>query len=210
MPDLHRLRNLAARALRYELSMYTSLARWVARRPSHGSPGDQPVGYAQGISPGLGLWVFGSAVEVPVAHVLIPWESVRTPVLVLGVWGLLWMLGMLASLRVHPHLVSEEQLRVRYGALTDVRVPWDAVAQVRRDRRDHPGGIRSVFLDDDRLAVAVGAETNVVLTLSRPVEVRTPSTGTVEVREVALLVDDPAAFVTATRARLAARAETAA
>ena len=197
--------DLARRALRYELGMYLSLARWVARRPSHGEPGDRPVGYAQAVTPVLSLWIFGSAVEVPVAHVLVPWESARGVLLLLGIWGLAWMLGLLASLRVYPHLDGPHALRVRQGPRIDVRVPWDAVAQARLDRRDHPSAVRALHPSEQRLDVAVSGETNVTLQLAQPTLLRTPK-GEVEVTEVGLLVDDPRAFVTSVRARLAARA----
>src|SRR3712207_4497633 len=159
---------LVQRALRYEIGMYVSLGRWLARRPSVPA-GAEPVGYARTATPVIWLWIFGSAAEIPVAHLLVPWEPVRTALLVVGVWGLLWMLGMLASLHVHPHLLTAEALRVRNGARIDLRVPWDAVAQVETRRRDHPSSARSLQdTEDGGLAVAVGGETNLRLVLHRP------------------------------------------
>ena len=35
-------------------------------------------------------------------HFLIPWEAVRIALLAVSVWGLVWMIGLLASLNVHP------------------------------------------------------------------------------------------------------------
>lgn len=204
MPDVRALLSLARRAVLYELSLYRSLLRWVARRPSVGGPQEQPVGYAQTATPVIWLWIFGSAVEIPVAHLLLPWESVRGVVLVLGVWGLLWMLGLLASLRAYPHLVSDAHLRVRHGSRIDLEVPWADVTGVRVRRCDLPSSIRVLQrdpADEDRLHVAVGGETNVSIDLRRPLTARTPG-GDVVFHGLSLLVDDPRQFVADARRRM--------
>ena len=205
MPDVRAVLSLARRAVLYELGLYRSLLRWVFRRPSMGGRHEQPVGYAQMATPVLWLWIFGSAVEIPVAHLLLPWESVRGLVLVLGIWGLLWMLGLLASLRVHPHLVSDAHLRVRHGSRIDLEVPWADMTGVRVQRRDLPSSIRVLQRDPadaDHLHVAVGGETNVSIDLRRPLSAGTPG-GVVVFQGVSLLVDDPRQFVADARRRLA-------
>ena len=104
-------------ALVLEVAMYRNLLRWAFRRPAVGR-GEEPVGYAQAVTPVMALWIFASAAEMPL-HVLIPWHTVRVVNIVLGVWTLVWMLGILAGL-VHLHTVSAAGLRVRNGAFTDV------------------------------------------------------------------------------------------
>jgi hypothetical protein len=56
------------------------------------------------------------AIELVAVHPLLPWEIIRLVADILGLWGLVWMLGLLASLSVHPHLVADAGLRVRHGA----------------------------------------------------------------------------------------------
>ena len=97
-------------------------------------PGVEAFSYAQQVSPLFAVFIFVSAIELPVVHILLPWDTVRLVVDVLSVWGLLWMVGMLASVRVFPHLMDGEGLRVRYGTTVDIRVPWDAVAGVTSRR----------------------------------------------------------------------------
>ena len=43
--------------------------------------------------PLLAAFIFVSLIELPVVHLLIPWDTVRLVALVVSVWGLLWMLG---------------------------------------------------------------------------------------------------------------------
>lgn len=172
-----------------------------------GHADEQPVGYAQLTTPVILLWIFGSGVEVVVVHVLLPWDSLRTAALVVGLWGLIWMIGLLASLRAYPHLLAPSYLRVRQGPRVDLRVPWDAVETVVPRRRDLPSKLKAVQLQEadgqTDLHVPVSGETNVSLVLRRPLTFRTPG-GEVTADRVSLLVDDPKSFVAQARQRLGA------
>ena len=44
--------------------------------------------------------------------------------LVLGVWGLVWMIGFLAATVVHPHLLDHDGIVVRSGAAHRIALPW--------------------------------------------------------------------------------------
>ena len=144
MTRVRRVLALGWEALLLELALYRSLARWVVRRPDVPA-GTTAIGYAQLAGPMLWLWIFGSATEVVVVEVLLRhWDSpisdaVRFPVLVLGVWGVLWMLGMLASYRVRPHVLTDEVLTIRSGARTRVVVPLDAIESTRGVQRGWRG-----------------------------------------------------------------------
>lgn len=73
--------------------------------------------------------------ELVVVHLLLPWETVRLLADVLSIWGLLWMLGYLASVKVFPHLLAEDELRIRYGTTVDIAVPLEAIAEMTSQRR---------------------------------------------------------------------------
>ena len=182
-------------ALLLELALYRSLARWVVRRPDVPA-GTTAIGYAQLAGPMLWLWIFGSATEVVVVEVLLRhWDSpisdaVRLPVLVLGVWGVLWMLGMLASYRVRPHVLTDEVLTIRSGARTRVVVPLDAIESTRGVQHDLPGVIKSLHAEDDLLLVGVSSSTNLELVLARPTTLDT-SSGPITASRVGLWVDEP-------------------
>ena len=120
---------LARRAVAFELAQYSSLFRWISRRPD--VPSDA-VAFAYIGAVAMLLWAFiaVSAIELVVLHLLLPWETVRVIADVLSLGGLVWMLGFMASFKVHPHLVGDSGLRVRHGAATDITVPWDAIATI--------------------------------------------------------------------------------
>ena len=197
---------LAWWAVRLEVSLYGALLRWVTRRPAV-PPGTTAVGYGQLVAPMMGLWIFASALEVPLVHVLTPWESLRIVLLVVSIWGLVWMLGMYAAIRTHPHLVDEEGILVRYATTVDVRLPWQAVHALHLDERTLPSTIRNLQRtgsDDAReLHVAVSGRTNVTAELTGPTALRTGS-GEETVVSVSFWVDEPRDVVRGLRGRLGA------
>lgn len=155
-----------------------------------------------------------SAIEVPVAHLVLPWEFAQRISLVIGVYGLFWMVGLLASLHVHPHLVDDSGLRIRYGLNVDVRVPWEAVATIRTRRRSPPFS-RTVQVEQgesgDILHIALSSQTSIDVTLRQPTTFSLPkgtSEPVTELRFYADDPDDPDALVARAREHLTAHAST--
>ncbi len=195
MDAVRRVLALAWKALRLEITLYRALGRWLVRRPEVPA-GTEPIGYSRLVAPMLWLWIFGSAVEVVVLDVVLSrwWTPLRIPLLVVGVWGLVWMLGMLAAYRVRPHLLGEETLQVRDGIHARVDVPLDRIASVRTVDHELPGLLRSVHLEGEgdgaTLLVGVGSRTNLELVLTGPTTLETPH-GPSTVARVGLWVDEP-------------------
>lgn len=193
-------------AILLELALYVSLLRWIIRRPDVPT-GATPIGYARLAGPMLWLWIFGSATEAVVFDVVLRqvdagWaEAIRLPFLVLGVWGVLWMLGLMASYRMRPHLLTADTLRVRHSARTWVDVPLAAVARTQSAEHELPGIVKSVHLDDDLLLVGVSSRTNLELRLTGSTVLQT-SKGDVTADRVGLWVDDPRAVAALLRPRV--------
>jgi len=185
-----------------EIGIWRSLFLLVTRRVAGQGEGVRPVPYAKEIAPVIGAFIFVSVLELPLVHLLIPWDAVRLVVLVLSVWGVLWMVGLLASMKVFPHLIENERLRVRHGTTVDVALPWEAVAEVRARRGSVPTQAR-VHVDGTAASVPVLKRTNVAVVLHGPVTLALPD-GPREVTEVRLFADEPRAFVAAARERLPA------
>ncbi|MGY1603843.1 PH domain-containing protein [Geodermatophilus sp. SYSU D00815] len=198
---------LARTALVYEIGMWRSLLRWIARRPVVG--GGTAFSYAGVVTPVIWAFIAVSAIEVPVLHLLLPWEAVRLAADVVGVYGLLWMVGMLASLKVHPHVVEDDGLRVRNGTTLDVLLRWEDVAAVRQRMRSLEG-MRNVQVAgegaDRVLSVGVGSQTNVDVELREPLVLPVRRTEGRPVAVVRLYADDPKALAARLRAELSARA----
>ena len=188
-----------------EIGIWRSLFLWVTRRVSGQGPGVEAFSYAKQLTPLIAVFIFVSAIELPVVHILLPWDTVRLVVDVLSVWGLLWMVGMLASVRVFPHLLDEAGLRIRYGTTVDIRVPWDAVAAVTSRRGSVATG-KSVHVDDGAdgtvASVPVMKLTRVEIELHHPTTLDLPDGPVEGVGALRCYADDPAAFVAAARERI--------
>lgn len=199
---------LVRTVIRYELGVWRSLYRWILRRRPGLGPGAETFGYTGALMPILWTFIVVSAIEIPVVDLILPWETARRIVLFLGAYGLIWMLGITAGLRVHPHVVSDAGLRIRHGFAVDIALPWDAIAAVDKRRRSLPSSrtVQCERTDSGAvLHVVVLSQTNVDITLRRPVTVPHPKTGGAPVTELRCYVDDPAAFAARARAHQAAR-----
>jgi hypothetical protein len=197
---------IARLVLRYEFGIWRSLAIWLLRL-RRVPAGSRAFGYAGVVTPLFIVFIAVSAIELPILHLLLPWETVRLVADVLSIWGLLWMVGLLAAVRVHPHVVAPEGIRLRYGFMVDVTVPWSAIASARSRGRSSSGR-GNVHCEQTAsgsvVSLAVAKQTTVDLVLRSPTLVNLPQTDGSPVVELRLYADDPAALVAAIGERLAA------
>ena len=193
----------AGRVAADEARQYAALWPWLRRRPDV-PPGATGFRYVGIVLPVLWAFIVVSALEVVIVHIVVPWPGVRLVLDVLGVWGVLWMLGLTAALTVKPHLLDDAGLRIRNGVATDVPVPWDAVATVAPRQRAREKS-RAVQLDHEGDSVLVnvvtGSQTNVDIVLRHPLPLPLPS-GVETVTGIRLHVDDTRRFVADARAQL--------
>ncbi|MDR5701775.1 hypothetical protein [Agromyces aerolatus] len=203
-----RVRNFAWRALLVELRIYASIGRLIARRPDL-APGAAGFSYHKPVLTILVIFIVLSAVEIPIIDLIVhQWPFVRIPLLVLGIWGLTWMVGLLAAYLMRPHTVGPEGIRVREGLEVDVPLTWDDIASVALDRRvDEPKSPRIAPTDAScTLSLRMQDETNVEIELERPTPVRLPGLpprgGVHDVTHVRLWTDDPKGFMAAVREQI--------
>lgn len=193
---------LLRRAAAAEATMWRSLWLWARRRHRHLAPGEETFAYAGVAKPILGVFIGLSVVELPIFDLIVrhvvPWRPARWIVLTLGVWGLLWMIGFLASMTVHPHRTDGAGIRVRLSARIDVLVPWEDVEAVRKSYRSLPSS-RSVQVEEEGerrvLSVVVASQTSVDVRLRRPTTFDLPAGPSEPVDEVRFYTDDPDGLV---------------
>ncbi|MET0932289.1 MAG: hypothetical protein ABWX56_01135, partial [Mycetocola sp.] len=125
-----RFASLARRAWAMEVGIWQSLYRFVFRRPRvpTGAVGFSYHGQVWAI---LMIFIGLSAIEIPIIDLVVhPWPAVRIPLLVAGIWGLTWMIGLALGFITRPHAVGPAGIRVRSGAETDIGLAWDDVESV--------------------------------------------------------------------------------
>ncbi len=189
------------RAWVFEFDQWRSLWNWVLRRRPGLADGDAAFGYHALMAPLMWVLTGASVIEIVAVEVLLPWPVPRAVLLVAGIWSLRVMIAVLAGYVVHPHLVGPAGLRVRYGTVVDLALPWTDVSGVRSVLRARDGA--AVQVVDGVLHLVVSGQTNVEVALVEPVRVTLPGKGPVEVTSVRMHVDTPGAFVAAAHRALA-------
>ncbi|MBK0418015.1 hypothetical protein JD276_03065 [Leucobacter sp. CSA1] len=212
-----RTKDLAARAVRMELLVYESLWRAVSRRPKIDA-GAHGFRYHGPVLTVLIIFIVLSAVEIPIIDLIVHrWTPVRIGFLILGIWGLTWMIGLLCAYFTRPHTVGPEGIRVREGLEIDVLAEWGDVASVRvrtvsaesidPTSTEKPG--RVFDHEGERIcAIWVGSETNLEIEFEGPTEVvlpgLAPKGGSQVVDRLRFWGDDPEALLRAVRDELEA------
>jgi hypothetical protein len=195
-------RSIVRRGLAAEAGGWISLGRWITRRPRVPA-GATPFANSGPIVPVLIAFTVVSAIEVVVVDLIVHrWPVIRVLCLVLGIWGVTFMLGMLASARMNPHAVGPAGLLVRSGTAVRQAVGWAQIEEVRAQTYVREKA-KPIQLDGPVLNLVVQSATTVVVRLREPVVVRLPDRDA-EVTEIRFHADDPAALVAAARGHLVA------
>jgi hypothetical protein len=118
------------RALLMELRGYQGIYLFAFRRPKVPA-GAVGFSYYQPVLAILIVFAALSAVEIVVLDLIVPpWAHIRIPLLILSVWGLIYMLGFLFGMLTRPHAIGPSGIRARYGTEIDVPLPWDDIDSV--------------------------------------------------------------------------------
>jgi hypothetical protein len=197
-------KTVSASVLKQEIRVFESLARKIRRRPDIPA-GATAVQYGAAMRPLLWCMIIVSIIEVAVVELIVPWATLRWILVVLGIYGLIWVLGFAASLSVSPHTVSSAALRLRFGFFADITIPAEMLASACKNVSS--GHRRTVEHTNDELAVAVMGYTDVAVTLTEPIVVDLGRKGMAEVSRVRFQADDPVGAVALINDIVAARTE---
>jgi hypothetical protein len=188
-----------ARLIAFELVIIASALRFLAggwRRPD-------PPGFAYHRESGLRmvlqlLPLIGIADVVLLEVVILPHAVLwlRIAVHVLAVYGLIWMIGLYASLRARPHRIAAGHAMLHRGLLGHLEIPLDQIAEI---------GEMPAFRDDwqarayRKRAICVGVRGPAIVDLRlhaplRAVGLLGPGRAS---DRVLVAVDDPAGFIAA-------------
>lgn len=145
-------------------------------------------------------FLFVCVVETVGLAFLIPWPVVHAVTLVLDIWGCYFVIALHASCVVRPHVAGADgSLRLRYGALLDIRIPAGRIASVRLDRA-FPDGKPAVVGENGVADMAVAGQTSVTVGLTEPVRYLRALGKPAEARAFRFYAEDPASTVAALKA----------
>ncbi|MGW5066990.1 hypothetical protein ACWEQJ_12865 [Streptomyces cyaneofuscatus] len=185
------------RLMVHELRALHSLGVWAVRRRHRIPEGALPFSYTEPQTGTVWAFFFASVLETVVLALVIPWPLVHLILLVIGVYGTVLIVALHAACVTRPHVVGADgSLRLRYGALFDLRVPASLITAARVERRYDAGGLVRVG-EDGVLDLAVGSQTTVTVELAKPVEFVRPLGRRASARTLRFHADDPRAAVAA-------------
>ncbi|MEV4581981.1 hypothetical protein AB0K16_52985 [Nonomuraea jabiensis] len=191
----------ALRIVVFELKGLLAIGQWILRRRDGVPAGATVVTYAKGQTFMLSLMLFAMAVETVVVDLLLVAMDVpawlRFTVLIGDVYGLLFGVMLAAACATRPHVITPDELRVRFGVYVDVRVPVERIAAVRTSRNYNESSM--VTAKDGRLSVAVSSQTNVTVELTEPVAFVRPLGLRGEATSIRFFADEPEKVVAALR-----------
>lgn len=146
-------------------------------------------------------FLFACMVELVCVEVLLRALSapaaLRGALLALGAYGVLFALTVIAGLITRPHIVTADELRLRYGAYFDLRIPRSLIAGVQHKGNYNETG--TMTTDGDCLALAANSQTNLIVELAETVVAARPLGRREHVRVLRFFADDPSAAVKALR-----------
>lgn len=154
----------ALKLLRWELRQHADLVRWIFRRKDIPA-GSSPIPYHRAqlqLAPWMSALI---VVEIVVVHLLLPTFILQVIAAVVSVYSLVLLWAVIASRAVRPHLVSKDQLVLRYGRKIVATVPTTNMAIVRVDRM-YDGDWWAV--DDSVLTLGCTEGTNLTIELREP------------------------------------------
>ncbi|MCH1882144.1 hypothetical protein [Agrococcus sp. ARC_14] len=192
---------LVTRMAALEKLIYGSIGRAVLRRPAV-PVGANGFGYHSQSITVLVIFIVLSAFEIVIVDLIVhQWLIPRLVLLIVGIWGVVWMTGLLCAHVMRPHTVGPDGVRVRDGLDLDVHVPWSDVYSVTIGTvTDEPKSPRLVD-DATTLAVRVSDATNISIVLEGATRVVLPGSnpkgGEQQISTVRLWADDPKAFLAA-------------
>jgi hypothetical protein len=126
----------------------------------------------------------------------------RYSLVVLSVWGLLWMLGLLASLRTNPHVVSGAGLRLRSGFQFDASIPWEQIFAIRH-RRSSAHRKLHVEHNQSGASVALQRASNLEVVFREPLPADFLDGRQPRVDTIHFYADNPSALLAAAQTQLA-------
>lgn len=191
------------RIMGFDVKGMVSLVLWGARRQHGVPPGATALSYSKAQTPTMLLFLFAMVAELVAAEVVLraigaP-VGLRMVVLLIDGYSILIVLAIMAACVTRPHVVSAAEVRVRYGAFFDLRIPRDLIVSVRRVRNMNESGM--ISMDGEELAIVVSAQTNLVIELAEPVTAVRPLGRRALARSIRLFADDPGTAVAALRPR---------
>ena len=181
----------------YELKTFRSLF-WLIRGRLAVPDGAREFGYVRGTLAIPIAFAIASIIELAIVHLIIPWFWLQMTLLIITVWGMLFLCGIFATRAVYPHYLFDGELYLRFGFQIVAKIPIRSVKNVLE---------RTSFkytqpeIDDDSLVLTQFQNPNLVLETTDLVSATPPLSKkkipeNFRTKRFLIYVSDPERFVT--------------
>lgn len=190
---------IAARMIVREPKLWAAIFLWLSGRSRRGA---RSFHYSASSNLGpvfivvLGLIVLEGVGGGLLAR-LAPWPWLSPVLIIVSAYAAVWIIGIYASLRAFPHLVTERGLLLRYGVLGEAWIPWPEFDQVVKESRASPGGMDGLSTMDGIATMAVGGRTTLTIRRQTSGKVKGFLREIAGIREIRFAAEDPDAFLAA-------------
>lgn len=190
---------IAARLIVGEPKLWAAIFLWISGRSRRDARG-----FHYSVSSNLGpvsVVVLGlillEGVGVGLLARLAPWPWLSPVLIIISAYAAIWIIGIYASLRAFPHLVTERGLLLRYGVLGEAWILWRDVDQVVKETLVSPGGQDGLLTQGGIATLAVGGKTAVTIRRRSPGLVKGFLRQTAGISQIRVAADDPDSFFAA-------------
>lgn len=187
----------ALRAAKRELGIIVSPIRLIVKRLKGSTPGTYHFDYTKGSLAMPIAMLIVTAIEIAVVHFLVPWAWLKILLLVLGVYAAVFVIGIFADRKVHPHELSSEGLKLNWG---QTEVLTTGLANVEDVRKQSVHKYTYTTVDGSTLVLTALSSTNVAVFFRAPVSAHPPlprklRSPDYRAQQALVYVADPDAFV---------------
>jgi hypothetical protein len=195
----HLIPEKVRRIMGFEAKGMVSLTLWIGRRRHGVPPGAVTLSYHREQTALLFGFLFACVIELVGVDVLL--RALDAPVglrwalLALDAYGILIALAVIAGNITRPHVVTADELRVRYGAFFDLRIPRHLITKAQRKPNYNETGM--ITTDGDRMALATNSQTNLIIELAETIVATRPLGRREHIRVLRFFADDPTAAIEA-------------
>jgi hypothetical protein len=201
-----------ARLVALEPRVWYYLARWLFRRRPL-QPNEFSYNRRSPLGTLLVVLFISAPVEIFIVELLVPWTIVRWALAILAIYSLLWVAAFAVAMRVLPHRLEADGLRLRYGFMAEGFVPYSSIESVEHRRTKLPEKAGEGLYVPKTGAVGylpIGGRADVTIRLNDPVSLQGLLTVAPPVLVIHFGTDAPDRLAAALRERLVSKEEVAA
>lgn len=177
--------------VKHEMGIFISLGRLIAWKKDI-PPNAIEIKYGHQMRLFIAILIAASIAEIAAVELLVPFDVLRWIVLFFSVYGLLWIIGLMAATIVYPHYATPNELVIRFFHHHTICIPIAPECRIVTGEKSASEN-KTIVQNNESLAVNVLGSTNATILLPESTEIVVDGIPTT-VSNVSFSVDIPKAL----------------